>query len=163
MTAHTFAPLDITHMWARVNDELIEVLDSLPDDKVDWSPSPELWNFRGILLHIIIGRHGLMAAIVQDGQPSPDILREGQTKDGLKAQLLLSWRRMEPFLSDAALLAREYDVPFEGQTRRLSGHWLAFGQLEHDIHHRADLYRYLGLLGIEHPEPDTVARRLQEG
>ena len=27
--------------------------------------------------------------------------------------------------------------------------------LEHDVHHRADLFHYLALLGIEHPEVET--------
>jgi len=156
-------PLDITPMWARISDELIELLDLIPDGKLDWSPSPELWNFKGILLHIIIGRHGLMQMIVKDGKQSPDVLREGQTTDGLKGQLRVSWQRMLPFLSDPAQLAREYDVPFEDETKRINGHWLASGQLEHDIHHRADIYHYLGLLGVAHGEPDALARRLREG
>ncbi|OGO50345.1 MAG: hypothetical protein A2148_06710 [Chloroflexi bacterium RBG_16_68_14] len=159
----TFPPLDITPMWSRINEELLELLDLVPDDKIDWSPKPEMWNFRGILLHICIGRHGLMQVIVQDGKQSPDIFREAQTRDGLKEQLRVSWQRMEPFLSDPELLSREYEVPYQDQRPRVSGHWLAFGQLEHDVHHRADLVHYLGLLGVEHPEPDTLARRLREG
>ena len=163
MTSQTFAPLDITPMWSRINDELIELVDVMPEDKLDWSPSPKLWNTRGILLHIVVGRHGLMAAIVKDGKQAPDILREGQTTDGLKEQLRLSWERMQPFLRDAAKLAAEYELTFGSQTRRLSGHWLAFGHLEHDVHHRADIYHYLGLLGIEHGEPDTIFRTFRDG
>ena len=163
MSSQAFPALDITPMWARINAELVELLDLIPDDKLDWSPSPQLWNFKGILLHIVIGRHGLMQMIVKDGKQAPDVMREGQTADGLKEQLRVSWQRMAPFLSDASQLAREYDVPFEGQTKRLSGHWLASGQLEHDIHHRADIYHYLGQLGVEHGEPDALARRLREG
>ena len=158
-----FPPLDITPMWARVNDELVELLDLLPDDKLDWSPSPDRWNVRGILLHVCIGRYGLMQVIVQDGRQAPDVLKEGRTRDGLREQLRLSWKRMQPFLSDAAALVREYEVPFAGQTSRVNGHWLAFGQLEHDVHHRGEIGGYLTLLGIEHPEPDTLGRRLAEG
>ena len=158
----TYPPLDITPMWARVNEELIELLGLLPDDKLDWSPQPGRWNARGILLHICIGRHGMMQVLVQDGRQSPDVLREGQTRDGLKKQLRLSWERMQPFLSDGDQLAREFDVPFQGKTSRVSGHWLAFGQVEHDIHHRGEIMSYLDMLGIEHREPDTLARRLEE-
>jgi len=161
MAATTFPPLDITPIWARVNDELIELLDLAPDDKLDWSPKPELWNLKGILLHVVLGR-GLIAAYVQDGTPVQDALQAGQTKEGLKEVLRRSWESMVPFLSDAGLLNREYEIPYEGQTVRLNGHWLAFGQIEHDIHHRADIIHYLGLLGIAHPEPDTIERRLRE-
>ena len=33
---------------------------------------------------------------------------------------------------------------------RRDGHWLAFHGLEHDVHHRADIFFYMALLGIEH-------------
>ena len=162
MTPDTFSPLNITPMWARINDELIELVDRLPDDKIDWSPKPGLWNARGILFHICIGRHGMMQAFIGDGEETPDVLREVQTREGLKEQLRASWLRMEPFLASVELLDREYELPFQEQLPQLSGHWLAFGQLEHDIHHRADIVHYLGLLGIAHWEPDTIERRLRE-
>lgn len=160
MSTTSFAPLDITPMWARVNDELIELLGLLPDDKLDWSPNPELWNSRGILIHICFGRFGMMGLILQDGKPMPDIIGEGQTKEGLITLLRGSWQRMAPFLSNTELLEREYTVPFRNiEPATFSGHWLAFGQLEHDIHHRADIYRYLGELGIAHGEPDSLERK----
>ena len=162
MTAATYAPLEIAPMWARINDELIELVDLVPDDKLDWSPEPELWNFKGILLHVVLGR-GIIAALVPDGSPVQDALQAGQTKEGLKELLRRSWESMVPFLCDAELLARGYEVPFEGQTHHLSGHWLVFGQLEHDIHHRADILHYLRQLGIEHEEPDAVAWKLRQG
>jgi len=156
-----FPPLDATPIWARVNDQLVELLGLLPEDKLDWSPKRGLWNAKGILLHVCLGR-GIVAHLVPDGEPWPDMLREGQTKEGLQSMLRVSWQRMEPFLRDAQALAREYDVPYQEQTLRLSGHWLVFGQLEHDIHHRADIVRYLDELGIAHPEPDVIEGRLRE-
>jgi uncharacterized damage-inducible protein DinB len=157
-----FPPLEITPMFARVNEELIELVDLFPKGKLNWSPQPERWSARGILLHCCIGRHGMMQVLIGDGKQSPDVLREGQTDDGLKQQLRVSWERMTPFFSDADALAREYDVPFDGETARVSGHWLAFGQIEHDIHHRGEIGGYLTLLGVDHPEPDTLGRRLRE-
>jgi uncharacterized damage-inducible protein DinB len=162
VSAPDYAPLAITPMWARVNDELVELVDRLSDEQLNWSPKPELWNTRGIMLHICVGRHGMMQAIVEDGLESPDILGGVQTRAGMKEQLAVSWERMMPFLTSAEQLAREYPTEFEGKTVSLSGHWLAFGQLEHDVHHRADIIHYLGLLGVEHPEPDSVERHLRE-
>ncbi|MDP3767187.1 MAG: DinB family protein [Dehalococcoidia bacterium] len=161
MSAPQFVALEITPAWARVNDELIELVDLVPDDKIDWSPEPKLWNFKGILLHVCFGRHGMMGGVIQDARETPDVLRDGQTRDGLKQQLRLSWQRMEPFLADRALLDRDYEATILSQSGKLSGHELAFGQLEHDIHHRADILHYLRDLGIEHPEPDTLERLLK--
>jgi uncharacterized damage-inducible protein DinB len=160
--ANTFAPLDITAYWALVNDDLIEAIDRLSEEQLNWSPRPELWNFKGILLHVAFGRHSMLAGAVQDGLETPDVLRLGQTKDGLKEQLRVSWQRMGPFLCDPEALAREYDVQVLSQAGRLTGHAMAFGQLEHDIHHRADILHYFRELGIGHSEPDTLERVLRE-
>jgi len=151
VTSQTYPPLAITSLWARVNDDLIELLELIPDDQLNYSPKPELWNFKGILLHIVFGRHGLMAAIIKDGQGMPEVLKLGQTKDGLREQLRASWQRMEPFLRSRELLDREYAATILQETGRLNGHALAFGQLEHDLRHRADICHYLRELGIAHP------------
>lgn len=60
--------IDITPTWARFNDELIRLVDYVPDDKLNWSPKPELWNFRGILLHIAATRHGWLSVDMPDGE-----------------------------------------------------------------------------------------------
>jgi len=161
VTDRPFAPLDITSLWASINDELIELVDLIAEERMNWSPEPKRWNFRGLFLHILAGRHGMMAAIVQDGLDTPDTLREVQTQRGIKEQLGLSWERMVPFLSDTTALARTYDAMILDQTGPLTGHALAFGQLEHDIHHRGEMYGYLDLLGVAHEEPDTPARVLR--
>ena len=37
-----FPALDITPFWATVNDDLITIVDSIPDDKLNWTPKPDL-------------------------------------------------------------------------------------------------------------------------
>jgi uncharacterized damage-inducible protein DinB len=153
-----YAPLDIAPLWGLVNEDLIELVGSMSEEQIEWSPRPKLWNSKGILIHLCFGRHGLMQMIVKDGLEGPDIIRAGQTKAGLAEQLRLSWERMQPFLRDPEALAREYEAMTLGETGILSGHELAFGQLEHDIHHRADILHYLRELGVAHEEPDTLLR-----
>ena len=158
-----FPPIDIIDAWSAVNDHLIELLDLIPEDKLEYSPKPELWNFKGLYLHICIGRYGMMQGVINDGIESPSVLVEGQTKDGLRRLLGASWERMEPFLSDSIAINREYQLDFPGgESARYSGHWLVFGQIEHDIHHRADILHYMRELGIAHEEPDAIVRRLRE-
>jgi uncharacterized damage-inducible protein DinB len=157
-----YPPLAITPLWALVNDDIIALLDALPEDKLNWSPRPELWNAKGILIHLCFGRYGLMGMIVKDGKEGPDVMRQGQTKAGLRELLHLSWERMEPFLRDEAALEREYEAMTLGETGMLTGHELAFGQIEHDLHHRADILHYLRELGIAHDEPDTLLRVIRE-
>jgi uncharacterized damage-inducible protein DinB len=155
MTSATYPPLHITGYWAKLNGHLLQLVDVIPDDKMNWSPKPELWNFRGILLHIAGGRHGWLGNSAKDGEPIPDVLRLGQTRAGMKEQLRLSWERLDRFLSDPAKLVATYEGMYFGEPYSFTGHWLAYHLLEHDIHHRADIFHYLALLGIEHPQVET--------
>jgi uncharacterized damage-inducible protein DinB len=153
----TFPPLDIAGQWPKLNEQLCDLVDLIPDEQMDWSPKPELYNFRGIVLHIAFARHNWMNRVASDGEPVPDVLREGQTKDGAKHHLRLSWRRVERFISDRTKLDLSYEVSYiqPPSTFTATGHWVAYHLLEHDIHHRADIFHYLALLGIEHPEVET--------
>lgn len=153
MSTTNYPPLDISAEYARVTDHLIALVDCIPDDKLDWSPKPELWNFKGILLHVATARHGWLGYTVKDGEPTPNVLVEGQTREGLKQQLRLSGQRLQRFLADPAKLAGTYKD--EDRSETLTGHWVAYHLLEHDIHHRANIFDYLALLGIEHPQVET--------
>jgi uncharacterized damage-inducible protein DinB len=155
MSAKAFPPLDIVDQWPKLNEQIIDLIDVIPDDRMNWSPKPELWNFRGILIHINNSRHSWLNGVVKDGQPAPDVLRQGQTREGLREQFRASWARLQRFLSDAEKVGATYEDVWYGEPHRLSGHWIAYHLLEHDIHHRADIFHYLALLGIEHPQVTT--------
>lgn len=142
--------LDIVPVWRRFNEDLIRLVDYVPDDQINWSPKPELWNFRGILLHIAGARDGWLTYTVKDGDDQR-IYQTVRSKDEIKAAYASTWTRLEAFLSDRAKLDAAYDD--DGGT--VSGHWIAFHLLEHDIHHRADIFHYLALLGIETPDVGT--------
>lgn len=157
-----FVPLDIAGQWPKLNAQLIDLVDLIPDDKLDWSPKPELFNFRGILMHIPAARLNWMAGFVKDGGPRPntpdalgEFLRRGQTKAGIQDALRESWERVERFLGDRAKLDATHRWDDPALPDEHNGHWVAFHLLEHDIHHRADLFHYFALLGIEHPSVET--------
>ena len=149
--ADTYRKLDIAAQWGRLNDTILALVDVIPEDKLDWSPRDGLWNFRGILAHIAFVRHNWLRIDVKDGETTPDVLGSLGTKEKVQEQLQLSWARLERFLSAQAAL----DKVYEGEPSNYSGHWIAFHLLEHDIHHRSDIFHYLALLNIEHPEIGT--------
>jgi uncharacterized damage-inducible protein DinB len=156
MSGRAFPPLDIADQWPRLNEQLVSLVDVIPDEKLNWSPQRGLlWNFKGILLHVPMARHNWLGGMVKDGEQTPDVLRDGQTKDGMKEQLRLSWQRLERFIRDPARLSATYEAVYYGKPETLTGHWIAYHLLEHDIHHRADIFHYLALLGIEHPQVET--------
>ena len=159
MTTVTHATLDIAAQWGRLNDTIIGLVDYIPDDKLDWSPQEDLWNFRGILLHTIMTRDGWLGSGIGDGGPTLDepgavgsFVRRVQSKEEIKKELRRSWQRLQSFLAEPDRLSSEYQTP-GGEP--VNGHWIAFHLLEHDVHHRSDIFHYLAALEIEHPEVET--------
>jgi uncharacterized damage-inducible protein DinB len=151
MADTAYPRIDITPTWARLNEGFIKLVELIPDDKLNWSPKPELWNFRGILLHVISARDTWLGRDIGDGVETPNVLQTVRTKADIQGALERTWERLAPFLRDQRKLDATYTTPWETP----NGHWLAFHALEHDIHHRADIFHYVALLGIETPEVDT--------
>ncbi|MCH7954098.1 MAG: DinB family protein [Chloroflexi bacterium] len=156
MSGGSVPRIDIAERWGRMNDTLVALVDYVPDDKLNWSPREGLWNFRGILLHTIMTRHNWLHGFVRDGEGETDVLGKVRSKEDIRRALRESWERVHRFLSDDDKLAGFYqwDDPKPGDDGA-TGHWVAFHLLDHDIHHRADIFHYLSELGIEHPDVGT--------
>jgi uncharacterized damage-inducible protein DinB len=153
MEAATFPPLDISPYWESIQEHLLRIVDLVPDDKFNWSPKEDLWNFRGILIHVADARDGWLADGhhgVEDGEPYPNIWATARTRDDLRRELVRSFDRVRRFLQNRSQLDGSYSETWDGQTLVHTGHWIAFHLLEHDIHHRAELLQRLALLDIPH-------------
>ena len=163
MTDSPYPPVNILQHWADINDHLIEIVDQLQDEQLDWSPSEEQWNFRGIILHIIGSREGWFAPSDFAGEKFVDVIQGGQTKKGLKEQLRFSWERLSANLRDPETLDREYTPPviddYYMDPEPFDGHWIAFHRMVHDIQHRSEIMGYMSKLGIE-PLPGRRRRPL---
>lgn len=155
MTGKPATAIDILQYWSRLNGQLIQLVDCIPDDQLNWSPKPELWNFRGIIIHFSMARHNWLANQIKDGKPVPNLLAGSLGKHDLKVQLADSWARLERFLSDPEKMSGEYDGVYYGKPTTFTADWLAYHLLEHDVHHRADLFSYMALLGVDHPNVET--------
>ena len=148
MSEMTFPKLDITPYWDSVQENLLQIVDLLPEDKLNWTPQADLWNSKGILIHVSDARNNWMTRDVQDGEAYENIWTTTRTKDDLKRELVRSYERMRRFLANQSQLDQGHTSEWREQ---FNGHWIAFHLLEHDIHHRAELMQRLALLGIEHP------------
>ena len=150
MTDPTFPPLAISEYWQTVQDNLLRIVELIPDDKLNWTPQNDLWNSRGILVHVSDARDGWLANRVVDGDPYPNIWTTARTKDDLARELARTFERLQRFLANQAQLDAAYSYQWDGHTENFNGHWVAFHLLEHDIHHRAELLQRLALMGVAH-------------
>src|SRR5262245_27366680 len=152
MAESSYPRIDITPHWQSVQDNLLTIVDLIPEDRLNWTPRPDLWNCNGILIHVSDARDGWMSGDVKDGDPYPNIWTTVKTKGDLKRELERTYARVQRFLSNQAQLDSEY--PEEGPDGKVrfinSGHFIAFHLLEHDIHHRAELMQRLALMDIKH-------------
>jgi uncharacterized damage-inducible protein DinB len=149
MSDRAFPPLAITSYWQSVQDDLLRIVDLIPKGKMDFTPSEELWNSRGILIHVSDARDNWMTRDVQDGDPHPNIWTTARTREDLKRELTRTFERLQRFLANQEQLDKTY-VPDDAQYPSFDGHWIAFHLLEHDVHHRAELMQRLALMGVKH-------------
>ena len=155
MVTMTTSRLDIVPIRERLNDDLVLLADHVPEDKLDWSPNPELWSFRRLFWHLAEAREQWMTRAINDGQPN---IATNQTpnKEQITDLLRSTWARISLTLADQAKLDATYKDRWWDGAPLCTGHWVAFHLLEHDIHHRADMFLYLTLLGLDVPQAWTA-------
>ncbi len=143
------ARLDILPTWKNLNDMLVELVDRVPDDKMEWSPKPELWTFHHTFLHLAEAREQWMNRAINDGETDIGVYQNVHTKQEIKIALRQTWERIHRTFNDQEKLDATYRDRYWAAAPLRTGHWVAFHLLEHDLHHRADMLLYLALLGIE--------------
>ncbi len=149
----TYPRLNFTPHWKVMNENLIELIDLVPEEKLDWSPAPTEWSIRLITTHIILARPHHISAPEQAAAAVGEAVADCRTKDGLKRQLQRSWDVVEVFLSDPAKLDAVNGPPPGAEPEYIDpevydGHYVAYHRMAHDLHHRSTIIGYLGQLGI---------------
>lgn len=143
------------HHWTEVRQGLTQALDSLTDAQLDFVPRPGLWSLRETVTHMAGTEDGWLrycAFHVIDGWEEANYPPENYpTVASLKALLAeVHERCMAYFAEDAdSVMAREVVLPW-GPTVTIE--WIVWHVLEHEIHHRGEVYLMLGLNSIEAPD-----------
>ena len=140
--------------WQMNNENLIELIDLVPEEKLDWSPAPTEWSIRVIATHIILARAHHIIAPSQNGAETVEVVMDCKTKDGLKRRMRSSWDMVEAFLADQEKLDAVHEPP-KGTTEPeyldpevYDGHYVAYHRMAHDLHHRSTIIGHLGQLEI---------------
>jgi len=140
--------------WRVMNKNLIELVNLLPDDKLDWVPRPGEWTAPTIFAHIVFARYFGPVLTPEATQHIGQIPTACKTKDGIKQELRTSWELVENFISDPAKLEAVYEPPNRNdaycgdEPEDLTGHYFAYHRFAHDLHHRSTIIGYLAELGV---------------
>jgi uncharacterized damage-inducible protein DinB len=138
--------------FGNVRERTMRVARCVPADKIDWSYAPGKFTLGDLLRHIAVAERYLFAENIQ-GHTSrytthgKELASSREEIFGLMERL--HGESMEIFsrLSDADLPEKRRNV---GGVEIARWKWLR-SMVEHEIHHRGQIYLYLGMLGVDTP------------
>jgi len=140
------------HYFGTVRERTMRVARCIPPDKLDWSYAPGKFTLGDLLRHLAVTERYLWGENIQ-GKPSIYKSHGKEFADGLENVLALMERlhqeSLEIFsrLSDADLQTR---CQTPGGVEITKWKWLRL-MVEHEIHHRGQIYLYLAMLDVPSP------------
>jgi uncharacterized damage-inducible protein DinB len=140
--------------WAEARNSLYTALESLSDDQLAFTPGPGFWSPRETVCHIagVEGGWVAIAAGEFDGWERWDFQTAGYpTPAALRSLLAEVHERTSAYLAawDLAALDQPVALPWGKQTTR---RWIIWHVLEHEIHHRGEIFLMMGMQGVEVPD-----------
>jgi uncharacterized damage-inducible protein DinB len=135
-----------------VRERTMRVARCIPPDKIDWTYAPGKFTLGDLLRHIAITERYMFAENVQNHDShykshGPEFAAEYERILALMQKLHAESLEIFSRLTDEDLL-RKCKTP--GGVPLATGKWLR-AMVEHEVHHRGQIYLYLGLLGVPTP------------
>lgn len=138
--------------YARIRERTEKVITAVPEEYYDWSYKGGKFTIADIIRHIAnierwvyvecaLGRPAAYRGCGKEYADSPGAVRK-YLKDTYQESTALLNRLTEADLQEKVLSATGQPITCWKWLRAL---------IEHEIHHRAQLYIYLGMLGVEAP------------
>ncbi len=143
---------ELCEYFEKVRARTLRVADCIPPDRLEWTWAPGKFTLGDILRHLASIERDMYAENAR-GRPSRYAGHGRELADGPEAVRAYVKRchaeSMEIFrsLSDEDL-ERDCQTPAGAKLR--VGKWLRL-MIEHEIHHRGQLYMALGILGVPTP------------
>jgi len=140
------------HYFENLRERTMRVPRSIPPDQLDWSYAPGKFTFGDLLRHLAVSERFVWAETIQ-GHKSRYTTHGKELADGYENVISFVERlhaeSMEIFarFSDEDL-QRKCKTPDDAEITRWK--WLRL-TVEHEIHHRGQIYLYLGMLGVPTP------------
>ena len=138
--------------FEKVHERTMRVVRCIPPDKVDWSPREGKFTLGDLARHIATADRYIFAEVVQ-GNPScyagcgPDLARGYDEIISFIARL---HRESVEIISQLSAADLEQKCITPNGSAITTWKWLR-AMVEHHIHHRGQIYTYLGLLGTPTP------------
>jgi uncharacterized damage-inducible protein DinB len=140
--------------WAKVRHGLLQALDMLSDTQLDFVPRSGMWSLGTVARHVANAEEGWFRyAVTRElaEWPADYSTDDYPTVESVKALLVQVHQRTEMLLTavDITDLDRMREMPWG---EKLSLRQVTWHVLEHEIHHRGEIYLMLGMMGLEAPD-----------
>jgi len=140
--------------WGHVREDLYKALDQFNDEQLLFSPGEGLWSLGQIFLHIASAEQGWFRYVITseaNDWPADLELSDFSTIAKIKEVLQNVHAKTEIYLEslDEAELERIITAPWGSE---FPVRWAIWHVLEHEIHHRGEIFLMLGMLGKEAPD-----------
>jgi uncharacterized damage-inducible protein DinB len=138
--------------FSNIRERTLRVARTIPPDQINWSPAPNKFTFADILRHIAVTERYMFAENIQN-KPSrytthgPELAATHEEIFALLDRLHAESMEIFARLSDADLQTK---CTTPGGAAITTWKWLR-SMTEHEIHHRGQLYIYLGILDVPTP------------
>ncbi len=140
--------------WQRAKEYTKEYLDAMPEDGINFKPTPEMRSFAEQMLHLANGNFNFAAAA--SGKANPYQGKNLEKMEGFNTKAALTKVVMESYDFVIAALKAIPDAQMSqniklfgrDMTREVSLHKL----FEHQTHHRGQTTVYLRLKGVKPPQ-----------
>jgi uncharacterized damage-inducible protein DinB len=138
--------------FKNVRQRTMSVAQCIPPEKIDWTYAPGKFTLGDLLRHLAVAERYMWAETVS-GRPSRYTSHRKELADGYENVIAFMERlhreSMEIFakLSDQELQSK---CATPDGTQITKWKWLRL-MVEHEIHHRGQIYLYLGILAVPTP------------
>ena len=143
---------DFLEYWPSIRKRTLRVAACIPAEKLEWALSPTQWNFGDLLRHLGGIERGMYAETVS-GRPSAYPGHGRELADGLSDVMAY----LDKCHADSIELFKALTPEqWEGKCLTPAGtpittwKWLR-AMIEHEAHHRGQIYMMLGMLGVKTP------------
>ncbi len=140
------------HYFGTVRERTMRVARCIPPDKIDWTYAPGKFTLGDILRHLAVAERYLWAENVQC-QASRYTTHGKELADGYENVMALV---QHLHVESMEIFARLTDEDLQRRCKTpdhapiTTWKWLRL-MVEHEIHHRGQIYLYLAMLGVKTP------------
>jgi uncharacterized damage-inducible protein DinB len=135
--------------WPEYRHDLVRALDCLSDDELQFVPREGLWSLGQVACHVAAAEEGWLRLV------RGERLRDFPSFEAVDFPTVAAVKALLARVHEATVAMLDeldgHEVTTPWRSRHTVG-WIIWHVLEHEIHHRGEIYLMIGLLGREAPD-----------